>query len=93
MAYMNDVVNQYQTINPNLTHKDAEQNIKDVLEAITVSLLNEGKVNLANYFNLEVGVRAEHQGMNPSTGEKITIPEKKVIRLKVTKALGERLNS
>lgn len=49
-------------------------------------------VSIANFVNFKVVEKAERVSRNPQTGEKITIPAKKVVKATATKALKEAVN-
>jgi nucleoid DNA-binding protein len=61
-----------------LTKKDAEQVIEDVLGQITEALAKGEKVNLRGFGSFHVNRKKERQGRNPKTGETITIAARTV---------------
>lgn len=65
----------------------------DALEGIVTNALAATKeVTIPGIGKLSVTLRAERVGRNPSTGESITIPAKKVVKFKATKALNDAVN-
>ena len=70
-----------------LTKKDAEKAVNAMLESISEALASGDKVQLVGFGTFETRDRAERQGRNPQTGEKITISATKVPVFKAGKAL------
>lgn len=74
---------------------DAEKAVKAVFEAIFETLQNGTDVKIAGFGNFKVAVspaRAEREGRNPSTGEKMIIkakPESKKVKFAPAKPLKE----
>lgn len=66
--------------------KDAEQYTDVIFESI-LEILEETDLQIIGFGAFNVVTRAEREGHNPSTGEKITIPEKEVVRFKLGKKL------
>lgn len=64
----------------------------DALAAIAADQLVIGDtVPLPNIGKLQVAARAARQGMNPATGERITVPAKRVVTFKVASGLKARV--
>lgn len=77
------------------TKKEAEQNIKNVLEVIQDALLREDKdgVQFINVFTIERVERKAKIGRNPRNPEEtIEIPARTSLKIKVGKILKEKLN-
>ena len=51
------------------------------------------KVQLVGFGTFEVNERPERQGVNPATGEKITIAAKKVVKFKAGADLTDAVNA
>lgn len=58
-----------------------------ILDKIQGELVNGQKVTLTGFGTLQTRVRAERQGTNPSTGEPMVIPARRVVKFKVGKTL------
>ncbi len=76
-----------------LTKSDAES----ALAAIT-SILHElpdvgGKLIIPEIGTFQVKQKAARMGRNPSTGEAVEIPAKKVVAFKAARAYAERVNA
>lgn len=74
-----------------VTKEVAGKCLDGVLAAIGEALADGDKVALAGFGNFEVKERAERQGVNPATGEKITIAASKAVTFKAGKSLKEGL--
>lgn len=75
-----------------LTKKDSEAAIMALVESITEALEKQDKVQLIGFGTFEVKRRAARSGVNPSTGEKITIDAAKVPVFKPGKGLKDRVD-
>lgn len=66
---------------------------KVFVETLKISLLQSGgKVSLPELGRFEVTLRKARFGVNPNTGKKIEIPEKKTVKYKPAKQLLDELN-
>lgn len=72
-----------------ISKKDAERIVSATLSVITDELKNGGKVSLVGFGTFEVRERPERQGLNPQTGEPITIAASRLPAFKAGKALKE----
>ena len=78
--------------NPHLIHKDIEGITSLVLEKITSTLENNGRVEIRGFGSLSVRKRKSKNGRNPRTGESVFVPEIKAPIFKSGKGLRDRLN-
>ena len=78
--------------NPHLIQKDLEKITSIVLEKISSTLENEGRVETRGFGSLSVRKRKSKNGRNPRTGESVFVPEKKAPIFKSGKGLRDRLN-
>jgi DNA-binding protein HU-beta len=67
--------------------KAAGEAVDAVLNAITEVLKGGGEVNFTGFGKFHVAERGPRQGVNPRTGERITIPGGKVPRFSAGSAL------
>jgi len=58
--------------------KEAGDAVEAVLDTIVDTLKNGGEVNFTGFGKFSVNERGPRQGVNPRTGERITIPGGKV---------------
>ncbi len=66
-----------------LTKADSKKALDAFLEVTMEALQKDDKVALVGFGTWSVKERAERDGRNPQTGEKMIIPAKKVIKFKV----------
>ncbi len=74
-----------------VTKEVAGKCLDGVLDAVADALKNGEEVALAGFGKFEVKDRAERQGVNPATGEKITIAASKAVAFKAGKTLKDSL--
>jgi DNA-binding protein HU-beta len=67
--------------------KAASDAVDAVLDAITDTLSSGGEVSFTGFGKFHVAERGPRQGVNPRTGERITIPGGKVPRFSAGSAL------
>lgn len=72
-----------------MTKKAASDAVEATISAIQGALTEGEKVTLVGFGTFEVRDRKERKGVNPSTGEEITIPATKVPAFKPGKTLKE----
>ena len=72
-----------------LSKAAAEQVVNNVFSTIADAMKTGDKVTLVGFGTFSVTERAAREGRNPRSGEKITIPAKKVVKFK----LGSKLDS
>lgn len=70
-----------------ITKKDATVAVETVFEEISKALSEGNKVDVSGFGKFEVTERAERQGINPATKEKITIAASKSPKFKAAKSL------
>ena len=58
---------------------DAKKAVEATLSALATAVTEEDKVALISFDTFSVTTPAAHQGVNPTTGAAITIPEKKAV--------------
>lgn len=67
--------------------KDASHALDAVLDTISETLSGGGEVSFTGFGKFHVAERGPRQGVNPRTGERITIPGGKVPRFSAGSAL------
>jgi DNA-binding protein HU-beta len=74
-----------------ITKAQAEKAVDGFVSAVTDALSKGEKVTLVGFGTFSVGDRAEREGRNPRTGEKISIPASKVVKFKPGKSLSDNV--
>jgi integration host factor subunit beta len=74
-----------------LTQGQAKEVVQRVLDGITETLLNDGRIELRNYGVFEVRERKPRKARNPRTGENVSVPAKLVVTFKPGREMEERV--
>ena len=74
-----------------ITKLQAEKAVDGFVSAVSAALSGGDKITLVGFGTFSVSARAQREGRNPRTGEKIKIPESKVVKFKAGKALSEKI--
>ena len=74
-----------------LTQMQAKEIIQRVLDGITETLLQEGRIELRNFGVFEVKKRKPRKARNPRTGENVKVPAKLVVTFKPGREMVERV--
>lgn len=74
-----------------MAKKGAEAAINALMEAISETLGKGESISLVGFGTFKVSNRAEREGRNPRTGEKLTIPAAKVVKFIPGKMLKEKI--
>ena len=75
-----------------LSKADATKAVDSVFDTITDALKQGDEIRLVGFGTFAVAERAESEGRNPRTGEKITIPASRQPKFKPGKGLKDALN-
>ena len=70
-----------------LSKATASQALDAFIDVVTGALKEGKSVSLVGFMTIDVMERSERMGRNPQTGAQITIPKKKVPRIKAGKIL------
>lgn len=71
--------------------KDATDAVDAVLETITAAMVSGEEVNFTGFGKFHVAERGPRQGVNPRSGERITIPGGRVPRFSAGSALKQKV--
>jgi nucleoid DNA-binding protein len=74
-----------------LTHGQVKEVIQRVLDGITETLYQEGRIELRNFGVFEVRERKPRKARNPRTGEPVQVPAKLVVSFKPGRVMAERV--
>ena len=78
---------------PNFLQKDLSKFTDIILNEIKRSLKNGDSVELRGFGRFSVKTQKESIRRNPKTGEKVAVPEKKVISWKMSKDMFKKINN
>jgi integration host factor subunit beta len=78
---------------PQLVAKDAEVAVKTILDAMTLSLVKDQRIEIRGFGSFKINYRPPRTGRNPKSGEKVPVPEKYVPHFKPGRELRERVDS
>jgi integration host factor subunit beta len=74
-----------------LTQVQAKEIVQKVLDGITETLVQEGRIELRNFGVFEVKKRKPRKARNPRTGEKVKVPARLVVTFKPGLQMEERV--
>lgn len=75
-----------------LDKQKATQIVEDFIELIKDGLEKDDKVMISGFGVFEVKSKHARPGRNPQTGDKITLPARKVVKFKASQILRTQLN-
>ena len=78
---------------PNFSNNDLERLITIVLNEIKRALGRGDGVELRNFGTFRIKIQKSSIRRNPKTGEKVAVPEKKVIAWKMSKDMFKKINN
>jgi integration host factor subunit beta len=78
--------------NPHLFHRDLENVVNAVLQAISIALARGDRVELRGFGAFSVKHRNARKGRNPRTGAIVSVKEKAVPFFKTGREMHHRLN-
>ncbi len=76
-----------------LSKRDAKAAVSAVFEVLGERLAAGERVQLSGFGSFDVRERAERQGTNPRTREKVTIPASKVVGFRPASSLKQRVGA
>jgi DNA-binding protein HU-beta len=69
----------------------ADKALDGFVSAVSGALVSGEKITLVGFGTFSVATRAQREGRNPRTGEKIKIPASKTVKFKAGKSLSEKV--
>lgn len=75
-----------------ITKKEAGDYVEAVLDTMKDALGEGEDIKVSGFGKFEIRAKGERVGRNPRTGVEIKIPERCVLRFKVSQVLKDRLN-
>ncbi len=67
--------------------------VQMTFDGITDTLVAEGRIELRNFGVFEVKKRESREARNPRTGEKVMVPERKVVTFKPGREMEQRISN
>lgn len=77
---------------PNLSFKDVELSVNQILENLSDTLSNGGRVEIRGFGSFSLHHRPSRRAHNPKTGERVLTQEKYTPHFKPGKEMRERVN-
>lgn len=78
-------------IEAGISKVQAKAAVEAAVKVIETALLKGDKVSVAGFGTFTLQQKAERRGVNPSSGEPITIAEKKVVKFKAGSMLASKV--
>jgi integration host factor subunit alpha len=75
------------------SRREAAALVDTIFDAMKECLAEGHKVKLSGFGNFVLRDKAERTGQNPRTGERITLPPRRVVRFKPSPLLKNRINT
>jgi nucleoid DNA-binding protein len=79
-------------IHGGLSKKEASDTVDDIFSYIKNNLKTGSDVRISGFGTFSVVHKEKRTGRNPRTGDKITIPSRKLVNFKPARVFKERLN-
>ena len=87
-----DLLKQFRDNFPNFQKKHLNKIFDIFIDEIKASLKRGESVEIRSFGRFSVKVHKDKIGRNPKTGEKIKVPQKKIIRFKMAKEIFSKIN-
>ncbi|RLA43219.1 MAG: integration host factor subunit beta [Gammaproteobacteria bacterium] len=88
-----ELIDKIARLQDQLPPKDVESAVKMIMEEMTQTLVNNGRIEIRGFGSFSLHYREARQGRNPKTGEKVELPGKYVPYFKPGKELRDRVNN
>lgn len=87
-----ELVNKIARKKPRLSRKQVEVALNTMLDSIKDALARDDNVEISGFGSFCILHRRAKEGHNPRTGEKVSVPEKKIPFFKAGKEMREMVN-
>ena len=88
-----ELIERLAQLHPQLKLKDTEIVVKEILDAISLSLSKKDRIEIRGFGSFGLNYRPPRKGRNPKTGKSVMAPAKYVPHFKPGKELKERVDS
>ena len=78
---------------PNFLNKDLNKVIEIILKEIKETLQRGERVEFRNFGTFSTNIQKASIRRNPKTGQKVSVPQKKTIKWKMSRELFKKLNN
>ncbi len=78
---------------PNVLTRDLDKIIEIILKEIKDTLSRDEGVEIRNFGTFRTSIQKPSIRRNPKTGQKVSVPKKKIIKWKMSKYLFKKLNN
>ena len=93
MATRSELVRALHERHPLVPLRDLDELVREVLEALVAGLERGERVELRGFGIFSTALRGKTLAHNPRTGEKVSLPPRRVLRFRLGEALHKRLNA
>ena len=93
MTTRSELVRALHRRHPRVPLRDLDELVHEVLEALVAGLERGGRVELRGFGVFSTALREKTLARNPRTGEKLTLPPRRVLRFRLGEVLHKRLNA
>jgi integration host factor subunit beta len=87
-----DLILRLAELHPQLLAKDVDFAVKVILDAMSATLSDGGRIEIRGFGSFALNYRPPRQGRNPKTGERVAVPAKYMPHFKPGKELRERVD-
>lgn len=88
-----ELIDQIASLHPELAVRDVESAVRLILDDITDTLAQGGRVEIRGFGSFSLHYREPRMGRNPKTGEPVPLEGKHVPHFKPGKELREQVNT
>jgi len=71
-----DLIDRLASLHPQLQAKDAEMAVRVILDAMSDTLSNGGRIEIRGFGSFALNYRPARNGRNPKTGAQVKVPAK-----------------
>lgn len=87
-----DLITRLAELHPQLLAKDAELAVKVMLDLMSTTLSQGGRIEIRGFGSFGLNYRPPRLGRNPKTGDSVQVPAKYMPHFKAGKELRERVD-
>ncbi|CAA0100572.1 Integration host factor subunit beta [BD1-7 clade bacterium] len=88
-----ELIERIAELQPQLSVKDVELAVKAIIESMSETLADGGRIEIRGFGSFSLHYRAPRKGRNPKTGDAVDLEGKSVPHFKPGKEMRERVNT